>query len=408
VREQPQNLNRCRVSLISHAYLEERYRAKLVQMSRAVDLELVAPETFPSSYGTVSFNVDPVAQYKVRLLRPFFPIGIRTSTRWFLRSWDLGFRRFEPNIIHVENEVHSFILLQAVMCRALFARHAKILLFTWANILPTGFNGVVFKALALLLRPAIDFYLVGNLEGVHVLARLGVERSRIRVVPQVGVEDELYRKPSALERRVQRDALNLDRRDFVIGYVGRLITAKGIDDLLLATELLRTSSPPISARILVVGDGPEKARLSALAPNVVVVSPGGGSAALPYYRAMDALVLPSRTQRNWKEQFGRVLIEAMASTVPVVGSDSGAIPEVVGDAGLIFPEGDVRRLAAHLRTLAEKPGLRQKLAERGRLRVIEHYTGARIAQRTLEVYAARSPVVQAGAASQRSHGTDGG
>ena len=51
-------------------------------------------------------------------------------------------------------------------------------------------------------------------------------------------------------------------------------------------------------------------------------------------------MLPSLTRPNWKEQFGRVLIEAMASGVPVIGSDSGAIPDVIGQAGLIFPEGD--------------------------------------------------------------------
>jgi glycosyltransferase involved in cell wall biosynthesis len=86
----------------------------------------------------------------------------------------------------------------------------------------------------------------------------------------------------------------------------------------------------------------------------------------------------------------------MASMVPVVGSDSGAIPEVVGNAGLIFPEGDVRQLAALLRTLAEQPELRVKLGERGRDRVMKHYTVGRIAQRTLEVYAERCRVTQGG------------
>jgi glycosyltransferase involved in cell wall biosynthesis len=357
-------------------------------MANAVDLELVAPKTFPSPYGTAGFAIDPAAGYKVRLLKPLFPVGIRTSTRWFLRSWDLGFRQFNPDIIHVENEAHSFILLQAVVCRALFAPHAKLLLFVWANIPPIGFRGMVFKVLTRLLRSAIDGYLVGNSDGAELLGRVGVEPSRIRLVPQMGVEHNLYRRASTLERHQQRDALNIDEDDFVVGYVGRFVTAKGLDDLVGAAELLQISQPAIRVRMLAVGDGPQKGRLSSLGPQVIVVSPGGGSAALPYYRAMDVLVLPSRTQRDWKEQFGRVLIEAMASTVPVVGSDSGAIPEVVANAGLIFAEGDVSALAAHLETLAEQPELRLQLAERGRERVIAHYTAERIAQSTLEVYAA--------------------
>jgi len=394
--EQTGAVIRCRVSLISHAYAEERYRAKLLCISKGVDLELVAPESFRFPYGTIRFEIDPAARYRVRLLRSFFPVGVRTSTRWILRSWDLGFRQFNPDIIHVENEAHSFILLQAAVCRALFAPRAKMLLFVWANMLPTGYKGVVFKALTRLLRSTIDFYLVGSSGGAELLGGLGVEAERIRVIPQSGIEHNLYRRASTLERQRQRDAVNLETNDFVVGYVGRLTSAKGLGDLVAATELLRMSQPAIHARILVVGDGPEKGRLSALAPQVVVVSPGGASATLPYYRAMDVLVLPSRTQRDWKEQFGRVLIEAMASMVPVVGSDSGAIPEVVGNAGLIFPEGDVRQLAALLRTLAEQPELRVKLGERGRDRVMKHYTVGRIAQRTLEVYAERCRVTQGG------------
>ena len=61
-------------------------------------------------------------------------------------------------------------------------------------------------------------------------------------------------------------------------------------------------------------------------------------------RALDVLVLPSLTTPSWKEQFGRVLQEAMACAIPVVGSDSGEIPHVIGDAGLVTPEGDAAAL----------------------------------------------------------------
>jgi glycosyltransferase involved in cell wall biosynthesis len=103
-------------------------------------------------------------------------------------------------------------------------------------------------------------------------------------------------------------------------------------------------------------------------------------------RALDALALPSLTRPNWKEQFGRILIEAMACGVPVIGSDSGEIPHVIGDAGLIFPEGDVEALRSCLvRLMAEVP-LQRELAERGRARVLAHYTQARVAEATRAVY----------------------
>jgi glycosyltransferase involved in cell wall biosynthesis len=103
-------------------------------------------------------------------------------------------------------------------------------------------------------------------------------------------------------------------------------------------------------------------------------------------RKLDVIALPSITTNSWKEQFGRVLIEGMACAVPVVGSDSGEIPNVVGDAGLVVPEGDVVSLAGALRRLYENVNLRQTLGERGRERVLSRYTHARIARLTSEAY----------------------
>jgi glycosyltransferase involved in cell wall biosynthesis len=100
------------------------------------------------------------------------------------------------------------------------------------------------------------------------------------------------------------------------------------------------------------------------------------------------LVVPSRTTTGWKEQFGRVIIEAMSCGVPVIGSSSGEIPRVIDDAGLIVAEGAPAELAAALRRLATTPALASDLAQRGRARVLAQYTQRAIAQATAEVYAA--------------------
>ncbi len=105
-------------------------------------------------------------------------------------------------------------------------------------------------------------------------------------------------------------------------------------------------------------------------------------------RELDVLVLPSRTQPNWKEQFGRVLIEAMSCGVPVIGSTCGEIPQVIGEAGLVFPEGDVAALRAALSRLIDQPELRAELARRGRARVLAEFTQAAIARRHVAVYQA--------------------
>jgi glycosyltransferase involved in cell wall biosynthesis len=105
-----------------------------------------------------------------------------------------------------------------------------------------------------------------------------------------------------------------------------------------------------------------------------------------YLNALDVLVLPSQAAPRWKEQFGHVLIEAMACGVSVVGSQSGAIPEVIGDAGLTFPPGDAAALGQALLRIGDDVSLRESLIRAGRARVMALYTHERIARANLDFF----------------------
>jgi glycosyltransferase involved in cell wall biosynthesis len=98
------------------------------------------------------------------------------------------------------------------------------------------------------------------------------------------------------------------------------------------------------------------------------------------------LVLPSRSRPNWTEQFGRILIEAMGSGVPVIGSDAGEIPNVIGDAGQIYPEGDVDALRTHLHALMTDPDRWMIYAQLGCDRAQTHYSQRKVASDTVEAY----------------------
>jgi glycosyltransferase involved in cell wall biosynthesis len=155
-------------------------------------------------------------------------------------------------------------------------------------------------------------------------------------------------------------------RAFTVGYAGRLVPSKGLFDLLAA---VRSLSAPVE--MLLIGDGELRGQLEGQeipGSRVRVLSGLSHEQMGEGYAQLDVLVLPSLTTPTWKEQFGRVIVEALWCGVPVVGSDSGEIPWVIGltGGGLIFPEGDPRALAERLRTLRERPELRRQLAETGR------------------------------------------
>jgi len=378
--------SRPRVSLISHTYLERSYRRKLDHLALNVDLTLSSPDQFPFAYGLYRADFSASLPYRVHVYPCRFPTGVRTSTRWMLATRDLGFKSFRPHIIHIENEAHSFSLLQALAYRRWYAPHAKVVVFVWANQLLTGVKGIGLNALARMMRPGIDHYIAGNSDAKALLIASGIAENKVSVFPLIGIDVDYFSPPSADERLRLRAGMGVTPAEFVIGFVGRFVEDKGIPDLLRAFNRLRETSNNSHVRLLFAGDGPMKPEILAACPNAIIASPGGDGRILPYYRAIDVLVLPSRTMPYWKEQFGSVLVEAMACGVPVVGSSSGAIPEVVAQAGLVFHERDATELATRLHELAGAPEWQRLLGAAGRERVVANFSHARIAQQMYQVY----------------------
>jgi glycosyltransferase involved in cell wall biosynthesis len=198
-----------------------------------------------------------------------------------------------------------------------------------------------------------------------------VPADRVRVIPQA-------LDPTPYHRTMEAKALAWgdDAGDrFLIGYVGRLVPEKGVDILLRALALL-----PERFVLAVIGGGREAEALRALAGELGV---GEGvrwlgrveRSLIPrYLSSFDALVLPSRSIPNWQEQFGAVLVEGMLCETPLVGSSSGAIPEVMGDAGLVFTEENPQSLADCLTRLAADPSLAATLGSSGRRRALSEFT----------------------------------
>jgi glycosyltransferase involved in cell wall biosynthesis len=279
-----------------------------------------------------------------------------------------------PDILHIDEEPYNLATFLAL--RAAGALSARALFFSWQNLYRS--YPPPFRWMEQYVLRHSQCAIAGSQEAAAVLHTKGFEQP-IDVIPQFGVDTEMF-----MPRMEPATQLH-DR--FLIGYVGRLVKEKGVDVLLHALAGL-----PEQAQVMIVGAGDELLHLRNQALHLNVVNrvefvPAVASARIPsIYHQLDVLVLPSRTQANWKEQFGRVLIEAMASGVPVVGSTCGEIPQVIGDAGLLFPEGDADALRQQLTQLMEQPDTCASLAQRGRARVLAHYTMQRVADETVAVY----------------------
>ncbi len=366
--------------MISKACLKGAYQRKLEEIAAFpdIDLTVIVPPFWKEANGPYRLERAYTQGYNL-IVEPMWLNG-----SFHLHAYPgLGRRMAEikPHIVHIDEEPYNlatFLALQAgrrVGARSLF--------FSWQNIYRR--YPPPFAQMERCVLRHVDYGVVGNSEAFDVWRRKGYD-GPLKVIPQFGVDPDLFAPPA---QAPERDL-------FIIGYAGRLVPEKGVDLLIRAVAQL-----PGRWVLKLLGDGPQQAELRELAGvynisgSVSYEAPIPSTAMPDFYRGIDVLVLPSRTRANWKEQFGRVLIEAMACGVPVVGSQCGAIPEVIGEAGLLFPEDDAAALAAHLRALMQNLDMRRALAVAGRKRVLNHFTQAHIAAQTVAVY--RTLMGQSGA-----------
>jgi glycosyltransferase involved in cell wall biosynthesis len=368
--------NSMRVLRISHASLtpalRERERA-LVRRHPNVNLEVVTTERWREAEVDVEATDDdlfPVTKSRARLskhiqLFAYDPRPIIASLR-----------RHQPDLVDLNHEPYSVACAEVLtLCRWLAPR-AAVVVQACQNIFhryPPPFSWLERRALK-----RADVVAVCS-EGVReVLDAKGFHGQSV-VIP-FGVNTEVFRP----RRPLDRDS----RGRLTIGYVGRMLPGKGLNILADALGKLE----PESWKLLVVGDGPERKNFEEALAARGLLDRAEFLGAISYekvpdiYQRVDLLVMPTQTTKRIREQFGRVLVEAMASAVPVIGSTCGAIPEVIGAAGLVVPEGDADALAGALGKLLSDGALRERLVRAGLDRVNQHFSWERVADKTHDLF----------------------
>lgn len=324
-----------------------------------IEMRLIVPSKWFNNFSTLHF-VAPVGKLNYEIFSSDVLFQSRTHRLLYL-SLAKHLRKFQPDVFYMNAEPENFQTYEAALLNN--SVKAKLVFSSWRNIDHTveGFPykfGFVHRAIEKHVLARAEHAVVFNQTAKDIFERLGFKNTTFIPPP---VDTKIF-KPRI--RDETKSSL------FTIGYIGRLVEPKGCDLILHALKGL-----PENCTALIVGNGPIKEELVKLSEELGIATrvrflDAMGLLHLPeVFSQMDVLVLPSKTTVQWKEQFGRVLVEAMACGVPVIGSNSGEIPSVIADAGLVFKEESVEGLRLGIERLYSSQSLRLNLIRSGIERV---------------------------------------
>ena len=310
------------------------------------------------------------------------PAGItsRSNTWWLYRGITKLIKADDPDLVHVALEPWSLIVAQALRAGRPSVAHAADNIWTSGN--------QAEKALRLNRARSHLGRLAGmaswNQAGLTLSQEYGLTPSApTAVFPSRSVDPEVFRF-DADSRDTARKEFGMDGKE-AIGYVGRLSPQKGVGWLV---DAVKSCTRPDVA-LFVAGSGPEmeslRRRASSLGERVTFLGSLPASGVPRFMAALDVLAVPSLTTPTWTEQFGRVVVEGMFAGTPVVVSDSGALPEVVGPGGVVVEEGNVAGLAVALEDALAK---RKLWSERALQWGLEQYHPSVLARKAVGLWMA--------------------
>ena len=341
-----------KVLRVSHSAVVSTWRERERQLrERGVDVLLLSAQAWDEGGTVISLTPEPGE--KVRGLRTvgthpaLFVYDPRPIWRALGERWD---------VIDIHEEPFSVATAQVLVLRRLrsvLTRRppAPVVLYSAQNITkryPPPFRWT--EAWALRTASAMS---VCNEEAGRICVAKGLH-GRLEVIP-LGIDLTAFSPmgPGAHEPAAP----------VVVGYVGRLAAHKGVE------VLIRAVTADDRLHLRVAGGGPQEAALRRCAEpagdRITFVGSLTEDDLPAFYRGLDVLAVPSLDTPTWVEQFGRVAVEAMACGVPVVASRSGALPDVVGQAGVLVEPGDPDALTAALVRVGTDPALAARLREAG-------------------------------------------
>jgi len=365
---------------IGHSYvvtLNRRLANEMARVGRGKwEVTAVAPAFFQGDIGPLRLEPDPGEACRLEPVRTYLN---RYNQVFFYGRHLQSLLRERWDLVHCWEEPYVFAGGQV----ARWTERGTPFVFWTAQNIPKHYPPPFAQVEQFCLARCAGWMACGQ-SIVDTLLPRGYGQKPYRVMP-LGVDVEKFRPDRDAGRRI-RAGLGWDGEGAaVVGYLGRFVEEKGV---LLLTRVLDQVRAPW--RALFVGGGPMEGVLRDWArqygDRVRIVTGVSHDQVPAHLNAMDILCAPSQTTPRWREQFGRMLIEAFACGIPVVASDSGEIPHVVDDAGIIVSEGSEPAWTDAIGALIESPVRRRELSERGRERVHANYAWPLVATRHLDFF----------------------
>ncbi|HEY8962055.1 MAG TPA: glycosyltransferase, partial [Luteolibacter sp.] len=338
-----------KLALIGHTYMVRVNREKAQALGKHFEVRVYTCETrgWRVMGSEVQDSTDPAEEHSLYKLDRW--PRWQNYTCLLFRGLGRELARFQPDVVLVENEPWSWLRWQARLAAWRQAPRARFAEFTWENVKRPGWRGAVLSVIYRLAALTSGKVICGNEAARSLFLKAGARPENVRVDGQLGVDPAAHPPADPEEKQAWRRSLGWGDPDIVVGFCGRLVEEKGLLELVEACKRVRSVLPGL--RLAILGAGPLHDTLLASGdPGWLKLLPAVPHREIPrFLNKLDLFVLPSKPMAKpngevWEEQFGHVLIEAMTCGTMTLGSDSGAIPEVMDDAEVVFAHSDVDEL----------------------------------------------------------------
>ncbi len=350
-----------KILYIWHAAVEKNYRKLLARMADDHEVIIATSHRWYESSKDQYLTYVPEIDSKLKIFK-FFAIFHNHIRSFFYPN---VFKMIlvllqKPDVIYLKEEPYSLNAFQWVFLAKIFSKKSKIVIESDENLMVK--HPFIFILIEKFVLKNIDALACVPTKGIELYKSKGFNKKIFKTF--YFYNEEIF-KPT--DRELAFKQLEIEKQDgLYIGYAGRITEEKGIEDLIKAFSIVSNENKKLN--LLIAGKGTkeyeEKIKKITIENKIEDKVKFLGSLPIEklvyFYNAIDVFVLPSHSTSWWIEQFGRVIVEAMACGTPVVGSSSGEIPIVINNKELIYEEKNITELANIIRKFSTNEFSKEK------------------------------------------------